>query len=137
MLPIEKSIKEGSTDHDEKENSHNEKENPIADLESESKECSEQATNETSKEPDSDKTKADAPPALSKRAKKKLLKRQAWLDGKKERKELEKAKRKAKLHKRKLEDPNLPSYSESRKKIKNTYAEKVKSPINIGMEIEI
>ena len=71
-------------------------------------------------------------PGLSKRAKKKLLKRQAWLDGKAERKALEKVKRREKLDKRKAEDPDLPSYSESRKRIKNIYVEKIKSPINIG-----
>ena len=69
---------------------------------------------------------------LSKRAKKKLLKRQAWLDSKPERKALEKVKRREKLDKRKAEEPDLPSYSESRKRIKNIYVEKIKSPINIG-----
>ena len=74
---------------------------------------------------------------LSKRAKKKLLKRQAWLDSKPERKALEKVKRREKLDKRKAEDPDLPSYSESRKRIKNIYVEKTKSPINIGKKISI
>lgn len=76
-------------------------------------------------------------PGLSKRAKKKLLKRQAWLAGKPERKALEKVKRREKLDKRKAEDPDLPSYSESRKRIKNIYVEKIKSPINIGKVISI
>ena len=76
-------------------------------------------------------------PGLSKRAKKKLLKRQAWLDSKPERKALEKVKRREKLDKRKAEDPDLPSYSESRKRIKDIYVEKIKSPINIGKGISI
>ena len=71
-------------------------------------------------------------PGLSKRAKKKLLKRQAWMDSKPERKALEKVRRREKLDKRKAQDPDLPSYSESRKRIKNVYVEKIKSPINIG-----
>ena len=69
---------------------------------------------------------------LSKRAQKRLNKREAWLKSKKERKELEKAKRKDKIAKRKAEEPDLPSYSESRKRIKNTYVGKVKSPVHIG-----
>ena len=80
---------------------------------------------------------ADTSDGLSKRAKKKLLKRQAWLAGKPERKALEKVKRREKLDKRKAEDPDLPSYSESRKRIKNIYVEKIKSPINIGKGISI
>ena len=80
---------------------------------------------------------ADTSDGLSKRAKKKLLKRQAWLAGKPERKALEKVKRREKLDKRKAEDPDLPSYSESRKRIKNIYVEKIKSPINIGKGIFI
>ena len=72
---------------------------------------------------------------LSKRAQKKLNKREAWLKSKKERKELEKAKRKAKVAKRKAEEPDLPTYSESRKRIKNTYVGKVKSPVHIGTNL--
>ena len=49
----------------------------------------------------------------------------------------EKLKRREKLDKRKAEDPDLPSYSESRKRIKNVYVEKIKSPINIGKGISI
>ena len=69
---------------------------------------------------------------LSKRQQKKLLKRQKWLESKPERKALEKEKRKAKLAKRKAEEPDLPTYSESRKRINNSYVKKEKSPINVG-----
>ena len=62
---------------------------------------------------------------ISKRALKKLKKRQAWLDSKQERRAKEKAKRKAKVEKRKAEDPDINlSYSESRKRLKKSLGEK-------------
>ena len=69
---------------------------------------------------------------LSKRQQKKLLKRQKYLEERKERKVLEKAKRREKIAKRKAEEPDLPTYSESRKRINNSYVRKEKSPVNIG-----
>lgn len=57
---------------------------------------------------------------LSKNALKKLRRRQEWLDSRNERRLKEKEKRKAKIAKRKLENPDLPSYSESRKVLKKS-----------------
>lgn len=73
--------------------------------------------------------------ALSKRAQKKLEKRKAWLEKKGERRAQEKAKRKAKVEKRKAEEPDLPSYSSSRKQAKKSYEEKVKSDIHIAFDM--
>ena len=106
-------------------------------VELDSKDNNEEKHDERSELFDTAETSDGSTPGLSKRAKKKLLKRQAWLDSKPERKALEKLKRREKLDKRKAEDPDLPSYSESRKRIKNVYVEKIKSPINIGKDISI
>jgi len=72
---------------------------------------------------------------LSKRAQKKLKKRQEWLDHRQERRALEKAKRKAKIEQRKAQDPNLPSYTSSRKSIKKTYEDKSKSSIQVVFDM--
>jgi len=72
---------------------------------------------------------------FSRRQQKKLLKRQKWLESKPERKALEKEKRKAKLAKRKAEEPDRPTYSESRKRINNSYVKKEKSPINVVFDM--
>lgn len=104
-------------------------------VELDSKDNNEEKHDERSELFDTAETSDGSTPGLSKRAKKKLLKRQAWLDSKPERKALEKLKRREKLDKRKAEDPDLPSYSESRKRIKNVYVEKIKSPINIVFDM--
>jgi len=72
---------------------------------------------------------------LSKRQQKKLLKRQKYLEERKERKVEEKAKRREKIAKRKAEEPDLPTYSESRKRINNSYKRKEKSPVNIVFDM--
>lgn len=68
---------------------------------------------------------------MSKRALKKQRKRQEWLDTRKERREKEKLKRKSKIEKRKQENPNLPSYSASRKILKKSASEKEKSQVHV------
>ena len=135
MLSPEKPIKEDKM----KENIEETKETQVDQkkLELDSKDNNEEKHDERSELFDTAETSDGSTPGLSKRAKKKLLKRQAWLDSKPERKALEKLKRREKLDKRKAEDPDLPSYSESRKRIKNVYVEKIKSPINIGKGISI
>lgn len=74
---------------------------------------------------------------LSKRAQKKQQKRQDWLDGRKERRAEEKARRKAKIAKRKAEDVDnaLPSYIESRKRIKKAYESTEKSDIHVAFDL--
>jgi len=68
---------------------------------------------------------------LSKNALKKLRRRQEWLDSRNERRLKEKEKRKAKIAKRKLENPDLPSYSESRKVLKKSVNAKEYSKVHI------
>lgn len=80
-------------------------------------------------------SKSEEPPKLSKRAQKKLKKRQEWLSTKKERKTLEKEKRKEKIAKRKAENPDLESYSTSRKRIKFSYEQKTKSDIHVVFDM--
>ncbi len=72
---------------------------------------------------------------LSKRALKKLKKREEWVKTRKERKQQEKAKRKAKVEAMKAENPDLPSYSSARKRIKKSYEEKPKSQIHIAFDM--
>ena len=126
MLSTEKPIKEDKM-KETKETQGDQKK-----VELDSKDSNQEKHDEKSELFDIADTSAGSTQGLSKRAKKKLLKRQAWLDSKPERKALEKVRRREKLDKRKAEDPDLPSYSESRKRIKNIYVEKIKSPINIG-----
>ena len=135
MLSPEKPIKEDKM----KENIEETKETQVDQkkVELDSKDSNQEKLDEKSELFDIADASDGSTPGLSKRAQKKLLKRQAWLDSKPERKALEKVKRREKLDKRKAEDPDLPSYSESRKRIKNIYVEKTKSPINIGKKISI
>ena len=81
-------------------------------------------------------TKTTEAPALSKRALKKLKKRQEWLDAKPERKAKEKAKRKAKMEqKRASADYDGESYYASRKRLKKTASEKTKSNVHIVFDM--
>lgn len=135
MLSPEKPIKEDKMKENIEETKETQGDQKKVELDS--KDNNEEKHDERSELFDTAETSDGSTPGLSKRAKKKLLKRQAWLDSKPERKALEKLKRREKLDKRKAEDPDLPSYSESRKRIKNVYVEKIKSPINIGKDISI
>ena len=135
MLSPDKPIKEDKMKENIEETKETQGDQKKVELDS--KDSNEEKHDEKSELFDTAETSDGSTPGLSKRAKKKLLKRQAWLDSKPERKALEKLKRREKLDKRKAEDPDLPSYSESRKRIKNVYVEKIKSPINIGKGISI
>lgn len=93
------------------------------------------AENDSNQEENKDSGNEEQAPKLSKRALKKLKKRQEWLSTKKERKTLEKEKRKEKMAKRKAENPDLESYSTSRKRIKNSYEQKTKSDIHVVFDM--
>ena len=136
MLSSEKPIKEDKMKENTEETKETQGDQKKVELDSK-EDSNQEKHDEKSELFDIADTSDGSTPGLSKRAKKKLLKRQAWLAGKPERKALEKVKRREKLDKRKAEDPDLPSYSESRKRIKNIYVEKIKSPINIGKGISI
>ena len=60
-----------------------------------------------------------------------MLKKNFRLDSRNERRLKEKEKRKAKIAKRKLENPDLPSYSESRKVLKKSVNAKEYSKVHI------
>lgn len=81
------------------------------------------------------KDKAEEEECLSKRALKKLQKRKAWLESKGERRAKEKAKRKEKMAKRKLEHDYDASYSESRKRLKKSQAEKTSCGIKVAFDM--
>ena len=135
MLSPEKPIKEDKMKENTEETKETQGDQKKVELDS--KDSNQEKLDEKSELFDIADASDGSTPGLSKRAQKKLLKRQAWLDSKPERKALEKVKRREKLDKRKAEDPDLPSYSESRKRIKNIYVEKAKSPINIGKKTTI
>ena len=65
------------------------------------------------------KVEGNVEPSLSKRAQKKLLKRQQWLDSKQERRAKEKEKRKRKMEERRKEGSFEESRSVSRKALKH------------------
>ncbi len=75
-------------------------------------------------------------PQMSKRALKKLKKRQEWLDTKSERRAQQRAKRKAKMEQKRA-DPNFDgmSYYASRKRIKKSAEEKVKSDVHVVFDM--
>ena len=89
-----------------------EDERPLADLKLEGNTEKKETVEEEGKDSSMDN--------LSKRAKKKILKRQQWLDSKQERRAKEKEKRKRKMEERRKEGGFEESRSESRKKLKQS-----------------
>jgi len=73
---------------------------------------------------------------LSKRAKKKMLKRQQWIDTKQERRAKEKEKRKRKMEERRKEGGFEESRSESRKKLKQSKMSESQCKVGVVFDLQ-
>jgi len=93
-------------------------------------------TEEGLKEPTSDSGKQNENvEGLSKRARKRLAKRQLWLDTKAERRQAEKAKKREKIARLKEENKISGTYAEFRKRVKKE--EKVKCGVKVAFDMSL
>lgn len=74
-------------------------------------------------------------PEMSKRSRKKERKRQEWIDGKDERRQKEREKRKATFGKKRSENPDCPAPSTNRKRLKKEAGAKTKCGIHVVFDM--